>query len=146
MLGWFRRWIGRTYLAELTELARDLRDAQVRIEGLQLVVDYGLAEPAPGEGCTKVRLWDETEAEAFARKVERESGQPARSLKSYRCRICPPQPLTPARYWHVGHVREGERGDKGRRKRAGRKRLPTAPLTQTPKPSDIAKLRQKAGT
>lgn len=98
-----------------------IRDQDVQLAILRRVVAELLEPAAPGQGCTKVRLYTRRDAEAYARIVERESA--AGALKAYKCEVCPRYPLTLSRYWHIGHVESGElSGASGRRWRNERLR------------------------
>lgn len=87
-------------------------------------------EPAPGEDCVKVRLRDRDEAVAFARHVESSTGGEWGALAGYRCKLCPRQPVSGARFWHVGNVdqemRSGRETAERARKRSSKVRAADA--------------------
>lgn len=144
MLDWLRSLLGES--RELAELRSALAARDARVAGLDrelraayedltrcretreaaeaLAADRervvaALLEPvAAGQECRKVRLYGRADAERFARLVERATR--AGELEPYRCPSCPRYPLTLARYWHVRHVNEDLRGERGRRARDAR--------------------------
>lgn len=69
-----------------------------------------LVEPPNVEDCTKIRLRDLDEANAFARKVEQDTGQAIGDLEAYGCNLCPRQPLTGRKFLHVRHRDSKKRG------------------------------------
>lgn len=73
---------------------------QVRLLGQTL--SSKLNEPAV-DGCTKVRLHTQDEADTWTARLADSLGEPVEVFNSYRCTDCPRHPATGDRFWHVGH-------------------------------------------
>jgi hypothetical protein len=95
-----------------------------------------LFEPGLTEQCTKVRLRDQADADAFAARVQSETGV---AMETYRCRRCPRQPVSLEAFWHVTHADPTKRSQNG-------KADPSQParLLRHVSPADIAAMRAKA--
>ncbi|WP_027930747.1 hypothetical protein [Amycolatopsis thermoflava] len=115
--------------ALLIELGRAL-EAERRTKGVFRL----MLEPAREGSCEKVRLWNRSEAERFARLVEREAKTGEGALEPYRCPICPRQPIDFAHFWHIRHADPTKRG-KGAKQYAKRRGL-----KQGFSPADLARL------
>lgn len=107
---------GDTLLAEITSLAAltllledELSATRSREESTRRLLNVML-EPPQNNSCQKIRLRSRTEADSFARRVEKECGADKGSLEPYRCPSCPRQPVSMARFWHVRHVDKAKRG------------------------------------
>lgn len=149
------RFTGRDLLlAELTEMTTrvvELHDQNVQlredndwlrhVEAHTRALFDQLVEPGQVDGCTKVRLRDETEAEAFARHVERETGDPEGTLIGYRCRYCPRQPVTLDKFWHVTHRNPALRGKRAKDKYRTNRRRELGGFT----PADLARMNERMG-
>ncbi len=71
-------------------------------------------EPAPGDGCKKVRLHSRFEAEAFLLKVALALRENPGEYHAYTCETCPRHPLI-GKFWHIAHRIPGwKRALKGR--------------------------------
>jgi hypothetical protein len=104
---------------ELEEEIEQLREALI----LERSLIRKLIEPTDPE-CRKIRLSSEPAAAAMSLELLLVVGE---HTEPYRCRICPPQPLSDVSWWHVRHV---NRRLGGRRGRAYRRRLQReTPLT-----------------
>lgn len=68
---------------------------------------WSMTEPEGVEGCVKVRLRDETEALTFAARVRADTGV---ACEPYPCRLCPRQPVSTAKFWHVRSIDPQQRG------------------------------------
>jgi hypothetical protein len=99
-----------------------------------------LIEPPTVGECIKVRLRSRNEADAFARRVERESGAPVGALEAVQCRRCPRQPVTTEKFWHIRHVRPSQRNLHGSQYAHSRPRE----LGRI-SPADMAKLKARFG-
>jgi hypothetical protein len=97
-----------------------------------------LIEPPQIGECVKVRLRSREEAEAFARRVEHESGAEDGTLQAVACKRCPRQPITTEKFWHIRHVRPSQRNLNGSQYARSRPRE----LGRI-SPADIAKLKNR---
>ncbi|MEU0468946.1 hypothetical protein ABZ215_33495 [Amycolatopsis sp. NPDC006131] len=123
---WLRRRFAQPALEALTDMTARALTAEDRAEELarenehlrsleastrKLLTD--LIEPPPVGDCIKVRLRSRDEAEAFARRVERESGAEPGTMEAVQCKRCPRQIISSERFWHIRHVRPSQRNRNG---------------------------------
>lgn len=98
------------------ELRRELGAARNEIHNLREKLGNALnVEPPASEACTKVRLRDRVEAEAFAARLAKDSGREPEDFRSYPCKLCPRQPVGGNRFLHIANVDPRERTERGTR-------------------------------
>jgi hypothetical protein len=68
---------------------------------------WSMAEPGEDERCVKVRLRSKEEAAAFAARVFADTGE---RCVPYKCRHCPLQPVSLAKFWHITTADPNQRG------------------------------------
>jgi hypothetical protein len=145
-------------IARLTaELVLEREAAEALLADMNVAVD-ALLEPARHPDCNKIRLRNKAEAEAFARRLEEDTGREHGSLEGYRCTVCPRQPAldrqqSPGRYYHVRNRARGERSSGAKVKRtAAWKRVMAAArrngalLEQRIDPAVLTRLRQRSAS
>lgn len=90
------------------ELEQSLQVTQARIDELLALVAAGLAEPPGVDGCSKVRFHHQKNAEDWAARIGRRTGEGVEAYRAYPCKDCPRSPVTMRRYWHAGHSEAGQ--------------------------------------
>lgn len=91
--------------ADRDEWRRRAGDAERRVLQLEAKIrELESHEPPEAErDCTKVRLHDRTEAEAWIWRIVAKTKEDPSSYHVYRCKECPEHPLV-GQFWHVGHI------------------------------------------
>jgi hypothetical protein len=83
------------------------RRAEIRAGGaeerIRVLLDESLNEPGKVEACSKVRFHHKPEADAWADRIAKISGEAREVFDVYGCKFCPRSPVTHRRYLHVGH-------------------------------------------
>ena len=135
MLDWLRRWLGES--EDMREARAQLADAATREASLGDSVTAlrrnlrDMLEPAGGD-CRKVRLRSQAEAEEFADRVARDTG--GGPFSWYKCKVCPRQPGSLDRFFHITH------GDRAKRGRTYQPRTGPGALQFHASPEDVAHL------
>jgi hypothetical protein len=113
---------------------REARESERMADGCRSILS-ALIEPGVTEQCTKIRLRDRGEGEAFAARITMETGV---EVEPYKCRRCPRQPVSVEAFWHVTHVDPAKRGQHG-------KADPPQPprLLRHVTPADVAAIRAR---
>jgi hypothetical protein len=132
------------------EMERQARKLQAEIRRLTEVIEQRLAEPGPGEGCTKIRFHREPEAADFLTQLAGQTRSDPDVYRVYRCRLCPRSPVTMTSYFHVSHrntsagrqTKQDSKEQWKQREVDARKRGTL--LSQRVSPADLARLRAMA--
>lgn len=95
-------------------------------------------EPGKSPICNKIRLRDQAEAAAFARRVEAENHLDTGTLTGYACQACPRQIVSTERFWHITHTDPAQRGT-----RAPKPPRRSPGLITHASPADVARLHAK---